>query len=114
MRKGKIMTLLETWRNEAYSEEISEQESTALWTHYFQIEKGIYEQILATPETIVEGTVKELAEKYNCELKIMVGFLDGINDSLITPNPIEEMTEDTKVALCYDKENRDNLHGIIN
>lgn len=98
------MTLLEAWRSEAYSEEISEQESTALWTNYFQIEKGIYEQILATPKTIVEGTVKELAEKFHCELKIMVGFLDGINDSLTTPNPIEEMTEDTKVTLCYDKE----------
>lgn len=102
--KEEIMTLLEAWRNEAYSEEISEKESTALWTHYFQIEQGIYEQILSTPETVVEGSVKELAEKFGCELKIMVGFLDGINDSLTTPNPIEEMTEDTKVALCYDKE----------
>jgi len=104
MRKGKIMTLLEEWRNEAYSEKMSEKDSTALWTHYFQIEKGIYEQILAEPDLVVEGTVKELAEKYQCELKIMVGFLDGINDSLVTPNPIEEMTEDTKVSLCYDKE----------
>ena len=34
----------------------------------------------------------------------MTGFLDGINDSLVTPNPIEEMEEDTTVSLKFDKE----------
>ena len=34
----------------------------------------------------------------------MVGFLDGINDSLKTPNPIETMKEDTEVSLAFDKE----------
>ena len=34
----------------------------------------------------------------------MVGFLDGINDSLIDQNPIEEMEEDTRVNLGFDKE----------
>ena len=33
----------------------------------------------------------------------MVGFLDGINDSLKVPNPIEPMTEDTEVSLVFDK-----------
>ena len=37
------MTLLETWRNQAYSEEMNEKEGTAFWEHYFLIEKGIYE-----------------------------------------------------------------------
>ena len=34
----------------------------------------------------------------------MVGFLDGINDSLVNPNPIEEMTEETEVNLGFDPE----------
>ena len=34
----------------------------------------------------------------------MVGFLDGINESLIEPNPIDEMEEDTPVSLAFDKE----------
>ena len=34
----------------------------------------------------------------------MVGFLDGINESLKTPNPIESMTEDTEVSLDIDLE----------
>lgn len=98
------MTLLATWRNQAYSEEMSEKEGTAFWEHYFLIEKGIYEKILSEPEVTVKGTVKELAERFGCELNIMVGFLDGINDSLKEPNPIEEMDENTSVNLGYDKE----------
>ncbi len=81
-KREMVMTLLETWRNQAYSEEISEKESTAFWQNYFLIEKGIYEKILAEPEVVVEGTVRELAERFGCELNIMVGVLDGINDSL--------------------------------
>lgn len=98
------MTLLETWRTQAYSEETNEQESTAFWTNYFQIEKGIYEKILSQPEVVVEGSVKGLAEKFGCDLNIMVGFLDGINDSLTHQNPIEEMDENTLVNLGYDRE----------
>lgn len=97
------MSLLEEWREEAYTQENGKR-NKRLWEHYFEVEKGIYEQILAEPERIVSGTVGELAKKYNTELKIMVGFLDGINDSLKTPNPIEEMEEDTLVSLDYDKE----------
>ena len=34
----------------------------------------------------------------------MTGFLDGINDSLKEPNPIDTMEEDTPVSLAFDKE----------
>ena len=74
------------------------------WTNYFLIEKNIYEQLLSNPDEVVKGTVKELAEKYKVDVMTMVGFLDGINDSLVIPNPIEEMEEDTVVTLAYDKE----------
>ncbi|MBE5949061.1 MAG: SEC-C domain-containing protein [Lachnospiraceae bacterium] len=98
------MTLLEKWREMAYSSEQDERESAKFWNNYFIIEQGIYEKILANPDEVVEGTVAELAKKFECELDIMVGFLDGINDSLVNPNPIEEMDEKTKVNLGFDKE----------
>lgn len=104
MEEQKELTLLETWRGIAYSAEKSQQESNRFWAHYFKYEQGIYEQILANPDEVVTGTVKELAEKYDVEVLIMVGFLDGINDSLKQENPIEEMTEDTVVNLGYDTE----------
>ena len=98
------MTLLETWRKQAYEVEMDNRQAQMFWANYFNLEKGIYEQILSEPETVVSGTVKELAEKYGVDLMIMVGYLDGINDSLINPNPIETMEEDTVVNLGFDKE----------
>ena len=90
------MALLQEWRDVAYSQETDKKQLQKFWSEYFMIEKGIYEQLLSSPEEVVSGTVKELAEKYNISVQTMTGFLDGINDSLKTPNPIEEMTEDTE------------------
>ena len=98
------MALLKEWRDVAYSQETDKKQMQAFWTDYFQKEKSVYEKLLANPDETVSGTVKELAEKYELPLQIMVGFLDGINDSLIEPNPIDEMEEDTVVSLAFDKE----------
>lgn len=98
------MALLEQWRAAAYNESIGQNELQRLWTDYFQEEKAIYEQLLKTPNEVVKGTVKELADKFGVSLMTMTGFLDGINDSLKEPNPIEEMEEDTPVNLGFDKE----------
>lgn len=98
------MTLLETWRESAYSKEMNTKEGQQFWGSYFAVEKGIYEILLADIDNVVTGTVKELADKFNVNIYLMTGFLDGIDDSLVTPNPIEEMTEDTVVSLPIDKE----------
>lgn len=98
------MALLETWRKMAYSETADKNELTNLWSDYFVKEKEIYKQLLAEPDKKVKGTVKELADKYEVDIMTMTGFLDGINDSLKKANPIEEMEEDTKVSLEFDKE----------
>ncbi|MBQ2320139.1 MAG: SEC-C domain-containing protein [Lachnospiraceae bacterium] len=98
------MGLLQDWREYAYGIELESKAGKAIWDKYFKEEKAVYEQLLADPTNVVKGTVKELAQKYNMELKYMVGFLDGINDSLKQPNPIEDMTEDTEVSLDIDLE----------
>ena len=98
------MALLEEWHKIAYNDKADQGELQRFWQHYFLLEKGVYEKLLANPDETVEGTVKELAEKYELSIMEMTGFLDGINDSLVTPNPIEEMDEDTKVSLAFDKE----------
>lgn len=98
------MGLLQDWREYAYGVEINSPAGKAIWDKYFKEEKVIYEELLENPSNVVTGTVKKLAEKYNMELKYMVGFLDGINDSLKNPNPIEDMTEDTQISLDIDLE----------
>lgn len=96
------MNLLDQWRGAAYNEEAGQQELTKFWNTYFTIEKGIYELLLEDPTIEVKGTVKELATKYGIEVFTMVGFLDGIDESLVNPNPIETMTQDTQVNLIFD------------
>ena len=97
------MTLLEQWRSIAYNEQANPRELQKFWERYFEKEKTVYEQLLAEPDTEVKGTVKQLADKYGLEVMAMTGFLDGIDESLVTPNPIETMDEDTEVSLKFDK-----------
>lgn len=98
------MALLEQWQKIAYNEKTDKEELQRFWQRYFLLEKGVYDKLLTNPDEKVEGTVKELADKYGLSVMEMTGFLDGINESLIEPNPIETMEEDTKVSLAFDKE----------
>ena len=97
------MKLLDAWRSKAYDERADRSQLQPIWNTYFALEKGFYQKLLPEKE-VVKGTVKELCEKYDIDTFYMTGILDGINDSLVTPNPIEEMDEDTVVSLEYDKE----------
>ena len=68
-------------------------------------DESLLNKVTQIREEYLRGeSVTKLAEKYNVELLIMVGFLDGINESLKQENPIDTMTEDTVVNLGYDKE----------
>lgn len=99
------MALLETWRNLAYGEGLDDKEKKNLWSGYFAVEKSIYERLLSNPAEAVEGTVRDLAEKYGTEVLMMVGFLDGISESLNGyENPIDTMEEDTVVKIEIDPE----------
>ena len=98
------MALLQQWRDMAYDQQADKAKLQQFWAIYFTKEKDIYAELLKNPDELVRGTVKELAEKFGVDIMTMTGFLDGINDSLVTPNPIEEMEEDTEVNLIYDKE----------
>lgn len=41
------MTLLEQWRGSAYNENMTQEQYNQFWNHYFVIEKGFYESLLA-------------------------------------------------------------------
>lgn len=98
------MSLLQEWRDFAYARDINDRAGQLFWADYFNKEKEVYKVLLANPEKEYKGTVANLAKEFGLDLKYMAGFLDGINDSLVTSNPIEEMEADTEVSLVYDKE----------
>ncbi len=97
------MALLKTWRTLAYETQRSSSDDEKFWATYFSLEQGFYKTLLSTDE-VITGTVKELAERFELEVIAMVGILDGIDDSLVEPNPIDTMEEDTVVSLAYNKE----------
>ena len=63
-------TILEQWRAIAYDQQADRNKLQRFWANYFNIEKGIYEQLLSNPDEVVTGTVKELAEKTDANLVI--------------------------------------------
>ena len=97
------MALLNTWRDRAYDESMDQGTLQRFWAIYFDKETSIYKELLQNPDVVVKGTVKELAEKFGVDIMTMTGFLDGINDSLVNANPIDDMEEDTVVNLGFDK-----------
>ena len=76
------MQLLKAWHNLAYDETKDQGSMQRFWANYFVQEQEIYQELLQNPTEVVTGTVKELAEKYDVDILVMAGFLDGINDSL--------------------------------
>jgi uncharacterized protein len=95
------MALLEQWQKYAEGYQ-SGPESVQFWKKYFNQEAEIYKKILENkPES---NTVKGYAEAFGVDVMTMVGFLDGINDSLKEPNPMDTMEEDTQVNMDYDME----------
>lgn len=98
------MSLLENWRDTAYNSEKDEKANKKFWEGYFDKEKSIYEKLLSNPEEVVEGKVSELADKYDIDIMLFTGFLDGINESLVEPMKLEELEESGNVRLEIDPE----------
>ncbi len=100
------MALLQEWREKAYSQTANKGALQKLWQDYFVKERDIYKELLKTPDEPVRGSIKELAEKYNVSIETIVGFVDGIDESLAdgVDNNIEELTEDSVVSFAFDKE----------
>ena len=69
------------------------------WEEYSGAETKIYSDILDHPQEKMTGTIGELAEKYDVRPVIFMGFLDGINESIMKPNDLEDMDEASEVEV---------------
>ena len=97
------MALLDEWQDYAEAQGPTREAAQNFWARYFNKERDMYALLLDSDE-VWEGTVQELADRFKVDLKTMTGFLDGINDSLKAPNPIETMDADRMVRVVYDME----------
>lgn len=76
----------------------------AFWNEYSNIEERIYTKILANHGEVVKTTIADLAKEFGATNEFVMGFVDGINDSLVTPLDLEEVEADTILELNIDLE----------
>ncbi|MEL7654500.1 MAG: SEC-C metal-binding domain-containing protein [Bacillota bacterium] len=96
------MSLYEQWQNLIDNQ--TDETFEGFWEKYSSTEKRIYSGILDEPGKKVTGTFKELAEKYESDPVIFMGFLDGINTSLRKEQEFKTFDEDSKIELDIDFE----------
>ena len=91
------MTLFKQWTKliEGQTKETFDD----FWKEYSEAETKIYSDILDHPDQPVDGTLGELAEKYEVRPIIFMGFLDGINESIKEQNDLDTFDETTPVHL---------------
>ena len=94
------MSLLEDWRK--YAEDGQQAQGVKFWKQYFDQETQFYRQLLTGGDQ--PGTLSQCAQRFGVEPIIMMGFLDGANDSLKTPNDLESLEADSPISLDYDRE----------
>jgi uncharacterized protein YecA (UPF0149 family) len=82
----------------------TQEEYQAFFNEYMTKETECYKNILQTKNPVMEGTIKELAEKNNMTAMEFVGFLDGGNTSLKETLELENLEEDTQIKVEFDFE----------
>lgn len=99
------MSLYEQWQQDIKDNSTDEKQQRIFWDAFCKKEQGIYEDLLGKKEAEVSGTVKGFAEKYGMTTSEIMGFLDGISESLSTEAPVlDDLTEESEFAFTIDFE----------
>ncbi|MCT8977531.1 SEC-C metal-binding domain-containing protein [Clostridium sp. CX1] len=90
------MSLYKNW-TDMVIEFVKTRGEAEFWKEYGSIEKHIYSKLLAEHNDAINGTIKDLAEKYETTTVFFMGFLDGINDSLVESLDLENLEETSEI-----------------
>ena len=98
------MTLFELWNN--YGEDAKErsvEEYKKVVENYLGRERDVYSYLLSNVEEVVEGTIAELGKRFNMDEVEFLGFVDGINTSLVNGEyDLTDFTGESIVRLEFD------------
>ncbi|MBU3804251.1 MAG: SEC-C domain-containing protein [Candidatus Cellulosilyticum pullistercoris] len=98
------MTLFESWNN--YGEDAKErsvEEYKKVVENYLGRERDIYAYMLSHTDEILEGTIAELGKRFNMDEVEFLGFVDGINTSLVNGEyDLTDFTGESVVKLEVD------------
>ena len=92
-----MATLFEQWQD--LIENQTQETFNEFWEEYSGAETKIYSDILDHPDEKMTGKLGELAAKYEVRPVIIMGFLDGINESIETKQELEGFDEESEIEL---------------
>lgn len=97
------MSLLKQWEEIAYKEK-TQEEYDEFWEDYLPKEQKIYQELLANNNNVIKGKFSELAKKYGMTNLDFIGFISGIETSLVDPIVVDELTEESEIDIKVDFE----------
>ncbi|MBM7871962.1 preprotein translocase subunit SecA [Clostridium pascui] len=95
------MSLYTEW-TDMVVEYVKTKGEAAFWKEYGAVEKNIYTKILANHTKEISGKLEDLANDFNTSTIFFMGFIDGVNDSLINPLDLEAIDTNTELNLAID------------
>ena len=97
------MSLYKQW-TDMVVEYVKAKGEQAFWNEYMEIEKSIYKEILSKHTESFTFKIKDLAESQNTTAEFIMGFVDGINDSLKSQLDLEKLTAEEEITVEVDLE----------
>ena len=92
------MSLYKQW-TEMVVEYVKTKWDKAFWAEYTKVETAIYRDLLANHKEAIKITIADFAKKYETSVEFIMGFVDGINDSLNNSYDLETIDENTELTL---------------
>lgn len=97
------MSLYSEWQA-VCAQERDEKAYKEFWKTYFDAEKENYKRILSDHTHVFDDKLSVLADGFNMNHIVFVGFLDGINTSLKKELSLERLKDGTQIKLEIDFE----------
>lgn len=92
------MSLYKQW-TDMVVEYVKTKGEAAFWDEYTKVETAIYKEVLAKHNTDIKITISEFADKFKTSNEFIMGFIDGINDSLNNSYDLEALDAESEVVL---------------
>lgn len=95
------MSLLQQW-NEMLEQKERQNQAAEFWPKFFELEKNGYEYLLTNHETVLTDTLEGIGKRFHMDPVLAIGFIDGMNTSLVEEFDVDTIEADTVLALKLD------------
>jgi hypothetical protein len=96
------MSIYKQWKD--LIENQTDDSFESFWKEYSDTESRIYAEILKRPDQPLAGTFQELVDRFSANPVLFMGFLDGVQTSLIEDFPLEDLNEESSLSILVDPE----------